>query len=93
MDRAKYLSLINPAIVLVVKKSQDYDNGGADDLHEYFPFDDKSYVQMLHMKAKRLVSLTKQTAPPNFESAKDSVLDLINYAVFYLDYLDRKDKL
>jgi hypothetical protein len=89
MDRARYLQLLEPALKLTVTKTQDYDNGGKDDLHVYFPFLDKSYVQMLHMKTQRLVSLTKQAKQPNHESVKDSVLDLINYAVFYLDYLDQ----
>lgn len=91
MDRKRYLELIEPALATVVKKHQDYNTN--QQLADYFPFGDKSYVQMLHVKAKRLVSLASSDIPPNFESARDSVLDLINYAVFYLDHLDNKDKI
>lgn len=87
MDRATYLKLIDPAVVLVIRKHKDYNSGG-DDLHGYFPFGDKSYVQMLHTKARRLVSLAQQDSTPNFESVQDTVLDLINYAVFYLEYME-----
>ena len=86
MDRQKYLELINPAIVLVVKKHEDYNKGL--ELEEYFPFGDMSYVQMIHVKQCRLLSLVGTNTKENFESKKDSVLDLINYCVFYLAYLE-----
>ena len=88
MDLNRYMALIQPAMETVVKKHQDYNS--AVTLEQYFPFGDKSYVQMLHVKTLRLVSLA-DNPKPNFESAKDSVLDLINYAVFYLDHLQRKE--
>ena len=86
MDRQKYLELINPAIVLVTKKHEDYNKGLA--LEDYFPFGDASYVQMIHVKQCRLLSLVRTESKENFESKKDSVLDLINYCVFYLAYLE-----
>lgn len=91
MDRARYLDLINPAIALVIKKHQDYNKGL--ELSQYFPFHDASYVQMLHVKQCRLLSLVATNTRENFESKKDTVLDLINYAVFYLDYLDKLGEL
>lgn len=89
MDRQRYLDLINPAIVLVQKKHEDYNKGLQ--LAEYFPFGDASYVQMLHVKQCRLLSLVSTDSMENFESKKDTVLDLINYAVFYLAYLEAHD--
>ena len=91
MDRSKYLELINPAIVLVQKKHQDYNKGL--ELDQYFPFGDASYVQMLHVKQCRLLSLVSTNTTENFESKKDTILDLINYAVFYLAYLDNLEKI
>lgn len=91
MDRARYLELIGPAIVLVLKKHQDYSKGL--ELEQYFPFGDASYVQMLHVKQCRLLSLVSTNTTENFESKKDTVLDLINYAVFYLAYLDNLEKI
>lgn len=91
MDRARYLELINPAIVLVLKKHEDYNKGMK--LEDYFPFGDASYVQMLHVKQCRLLSLVSTDTAENFESRKDTVLDLINYAVFYLAYLDNLEKI
>lgn len=89
MNRAQYLKLLEPAIRLQELKSQDYN--GERSVHDYFPFGDKSYVQMLHVKAQRLVHLTAGGAPV-FESVKDSVHDLINYAVFYLEFLEIEEK-
>lgn len=89
MNRAQYLKLLEPAIRLQELKSQDYN--GERSVHDYFPFGDKSYVQMLHVKSQRLVHLTAGGAPV-FESVKDSVHDLINYAVFYLEYLEIEEK-
>ena len=88
MDSEKYLRLIAPAARLTISKGEDYNNKGEDNLHLYFPFEDKSYVQMLHMKSRRLVSLAKQTGEPVHEKKVDNVLDLINYAVFYLEFLE-----
>jgi len=84
MDKNTYLNLIQPAIDMVVKKHQDYNTGIS--LEDYFPFQDASYVQMLHVKTLRLRSLAR-TGKPNYESALDSVYDLINYAVFYAKFL------
>ena len=42
---------------------------------------------MLHMKVLRMRSLLDKAAPPNHDTLLDSVYDLINYAVFYLEYL------
>ena len=85
MNSDEYLILIRPAIDLVALKGQDYNTGPK--LEQYFPFGDKSYIQMIHLKALRLVSLADRPVP-NFDGTKDSVLDLINYCVFYLDYLE-----
>ena len=90
MNKMQYLELIQPAIDIVAKKHEDYNSGL--ELSSYFPFGEISYVQMLHVKSQRLVSLTSKSlneidTPPNYESVKDTVLDMINYCVFYLAYL------
>lgn len=79
------------AALLCIKKSQDY-NPGQNDPHKvdrtaYFPFGATSYAQMLHTKSQRFNSLVqKQQAAiqPNFEGLRDTALDIINYAGFYL---------
>lgn len=87
MDSRKYDSLIAKAKSLVVDKAKDYQSSEVK-LQDYFPFGDKSYVQMMHVKTLRLRSLVEKEDEPNFESVKDSVLDLINYSVFYLQHLE-----
>jgi hypothetical protein len=89
MNRQDYLDLINPAARLVESKGEDY-NANGPTLRMYFPFRDVSYIQMIHLKALRLVSLSGNPKP-NHESVKDTVYDLINYAVFYLDFLEHPD--
>ena len=91
MDRQTYLKLIEPAVALVARKGEDY-NANTIQLAEYFPFKDKSYQQMLHMKVLRMRSLLDKGSAPNFDSMLDSVYDLLNYAVFYLEYLESLPK-
>ncbi len=89
MDKKQYLDLIQPAIAIVVKKHEDYGNESLG-LHSYFPHGIPSYTQMIHIKSQRLVALSYAEGEPNFESVKDNLFDLINYAVFMLDYLDQE---
>lgn len=89
MNRAKYLELLNNAIELVAKKDQDYNSKVK--LEEYFPFGDISYVQMMHVKLLRIRNLLESGQAPNYEGIKDSVYDLINYAVFYLEHMEKID--
>jgi len=87
MQSDEYLKLIRPALEIVAKKAEDYNAGPT--LEQYFPFGEVSYVQMIHLKALRLVSLVDQQTP-NFEGTQDTVLDLINYCVFFLAYLETR---
>jgi hypothetical protein len=87
MNKFRYLNLIEPAVKLVVRKGEDYNDKTS--LHQYFPFKDKSYIQMIHLKALRLVSLA-DNPKPNFDSTLDTLYDLLNYTVFYLDYLENQ---
>jgi hypothetical protein len=100
MTEEEFLAVVKPVAELVGKKSQDYGTaleeveGWIIRMDEYFPFEHRSYVQMIWTKALRLLSLTKtgQTRKPNFEGIEDTVNDMIAYLVFYRDYLNRKKK-
>ena len=83
--------ILAEAAILLRKKSMDYNNDPNPDpaRREYFPFGHHSYLHMLHTKFERLKAVClSDEANPNFESARDSCLDLINYAAFYAAYLD-----
>ena len=83
---------IAQAVLLCIKKSQDYNHGKDQNPHDvdrssYFPFGAVSYAQMLHTKAQRFNSLVQKELDgkePNFEGLRDTALDIINYAGFYL---------
>lgn len=88
------------AQLLVLKKSADYNNTGSNkgaastfkaSRDDYFPFGLKSYAQMIHTKSQRLISLSNKDGSSNFESARDTMLDLINYASFGADWLHRDE--
>lgn len=82
------------AALLCAKKSLDYNrtqNGHAIDIHNidrsnYFPFGPVSYAQMLHTKSQRFNSLIYAGVnhTPQFEGLKDTALDIINYAGFFI---------
>lgn len=85
------------AALLCIWKSADYNQGSqAQDPHTidrtaYFPFGMFSYAQMLHTKAQRFNSLVLKTSrggAPNFEGLRDTALDIINYAGFYIVAVD-----
>lgn len=100
VEKGKEISgcaILHPAFAaaqnVLNKKSDDY---GAQDnsKRQYFPFDDESYATMMHTKMERIMNLIhkKRTGrPTNFESLKDSVGDLINYAAFYWSFLDETE--
>ena len=69
------------------KKGQDYNCNI--ELKEYFPFGQISYTQMIHLKATRLRSLTKKESEPNYDALRDTLVDLINYAIFNIEAIDR----
>lgn len=92
MTEEEYLRTIMPAIKIVVRKSQDYNSNVQ--VSEYFPFGELSYIHMLNLKVTRLRNLAQndtQDQKVNFESMYDTALDLINYAVYYLKYLQEQN--
>lgn len=90
--RGGHPAALAKAALLCIEKSQDYNHGQpldpcAIDRSAYFPFGTVSYAQMLHTKSDRFVSLTKKVlegGQPNFEGLRDTALDIINYAGFFL---------
>jgi len=78
---------------LRMKKGQDYNVGGPT-IPDYFPFGHKSYAQMVHVKSLRVQSLLAVEdagRTPNFEGLRDTLMDILNYATFYIEALDRGD--
>jgi hypothetical protein len=80
MNLAQYDAVAKEARDLFIAKNKDY-NGGVT-LESFFPFGMKSYVQMLHVKTHRLVSLAQSQNTVQFEPVRDTMLDLINYCTF-----------
>lgn len=96
--RGGHPGAVAEAAILCAKKSQDYNVGKGADIHKvdrsnYFPLGLTSYAQMIHTKSERLLSLVRKGADGAiFESARDTCLDLINYAGFAADYLQKEVK-
>lgn len=88
--RGGHPAALAKAALLSIKKSEDYSNGkGADpakiDRSNYFPFGAISYAQMIHVKSQRFVTLApKPEGSAVYEGLRDTALDLINYAGFFL---------
>jgi len=95
------LDQVHPVLLecaeLLVKKSQDYGSSMTDySKTTYMPFGHHSYIHMLHTKMGRIRSVAgvdrDRKQDVNFESLRDSVLDLINYAAFYGAWLQESEK-
>lgn len=88
---AKMSPVFSEVTKIAIKKSQDYNNGQGQPTSRaiYFPFGLLSYAQMLHTKSQRLNSLAQQNKAPNNESVRDTLLDMINYATFAVEAIDK----
>lgn len=88
---AKMSPVFKEVTEIAIKKSQDYNNGNSQPTSRaaYFPFGLLSYAQMLHTKSQRLNSLAQQDKAPNNESVRDTLLDMINYATFAVEAIDK----
>lgn len=82
------LSALLEAYLLQAQKAQDYQAGT--DRDNYFPLGLPSFATMINIKALRLVSLAAKQSDPSFEPVRDTALDLINYASFLVEWLDRR---
>lgn len=98
-DRGGHPGALAEAGLLAIKKAKDYNHGQVDihkiDRSSYFPFGWMSFVQMLHTKVQRLVSLAEKErtgGSSSFESMEDTCLDLINYAGFAVAWAKEKRK-
>ena len=97
--RGGHPGAIAKAVLLCVKKSLDY-NPEQTDIHtidrtSYFPFGTPSYAQMISTKSQRFVALTHKllaNQDTNFEGLDDTALDIINYAGFYLAWVEGGSK-
>jgi hypothetical protein len=93
-ERGGHPAALADAALLCARKSQDYNVGmGNDDMHTvdrsaYFPLGVASHAQMIHTKSLRFISLTKKLMAgggmAEFEGLRDTALDIINYAGFFV---------
>jgi len=90
---AKPHDVLAEARNIQIEKNQDYQNDVSTvELADYFPRGVVSLADVLHVKTLRIravIDVAQATGEdPKFESLRDSLLDLINYASFTVAYLD-----
>ena len=98
-DRGGHPGALAEAALLCIRKSSDY-NGVNPDPHKvdrsnYFPFGIMSYGHMIHTKSQRFISLCEARIsgrPVNFEGLRDTALDLINYAGFFVSSTESSEE-
>lgn len=92
-SRGGHPGALAEAALLCIRKSQDYNQGSLNmdphkvDRTSYFPFGTVSYAQMIHTKSQRFNSLTLKEMKgqdANFEGLRDTALDIINFAGFFI---------
>jgi hypothetical protein len=98
LEHLTLLYRVSPQLIQVTRlsilKSEDYNSDTNRD--DYFPFGDESYCQMVWTKAGRAKNLVKKAMrgkPVLFEGIRDTLRDIINYATYWLEWLDRNDGL
>lgn len=85
-DRKLVISPAFKAATDLRKSKSDYG-----DIISYFPYDEKSFCHEIYKKARRLMIMARNEIEPNYESVQDNLLDLINYASYYWEYLEGGD--
>lgn len=81
--------VLREVTLLRARKGRDYNT--VVDLRDYFPDGHASYRQMVHVKSTRaraLVGLMELGLTANFEGLRDTLLDLINYSVYWVEAVD-----
>lgn len=73
---------------LLQAKGADY-NRGSVKRDDYYLYGRKSLMTMVHTKYLRLRSLCEAEDKENFESLRDTLVDLINYGAIWADWEDR----
>lgn len=86
------VKVLQEAIELQNLKGRDY-NGATTSVQQadYYPRGVWSILDIVNAKYLRMVSVLEQMEQgnaPNFESVRDSALDLINYTSFLAAYMD-----
>jgi predicted HAD superfamily Cof-like phosphohydrolase len=81
-----------------LRRTRDDYNQTEEGLQGYFPFGHMSYSQMVHVKATRLKSLMNAEVTPGeaveFDAKlRDTLLDVINYSTYWVEAIDRGDRL
>jgi len=79
--------VLKEAMELQKKKSKDYNNGPVKHI-DYYPYGMMSISQMIIGKTLRLRSLVDTGNTPEYESVRDTLIDLINYASFGVSFID-----
>lgn len=86
--------ILQEALLIQDKKARDYQNGVSDvQQADYYPRGCRTIHEIMHGKMLRMKSIldTAESSgeyEPNFESLRDSAIDLINYASFFAAYID-----
>jgi len=87
--RDPYYEVGLACLCLRQERGADYGREGIT-VRDYFPFGDASYCQMVWLKIMRLRSLVA-SGEEEREKIKDSVLDAINYLMFWgQDLIDKE---
>jgi len=87
------IEVLKGSIELLEKKSRDYQNPNSTVLQaDYYIHGCLTIYDIMHAKMLRIKSVMEAMESdgytPNFESLKDSAIDLINYSSFFVSYLE-----
>ena len=82
-----YKKIIEEKLLKIFKERCNEYNAFGIPLQSYFPFGDFSYVHEIYKKTLRLLNLVNMPRK-DYGKIVDSLVDLANYAIFYLMTLE-----
>lgn len=98
MTKITAIDVLTEAAALKKLKSEDYQSSKWEE-KDYFPFDEISYIHMIHTKYLRMRNIVEgEHVSPNFEALEDTLVDMCVYSAMFAAFIinkkqEKKDKL
>lgn len=88
-EERRAIEVLNECADLMRRKSAVYNRSGVRQA-EYYPNGVRDLWVLMHQKMTRIKSILSEDGPNDFESISDSLMDLINYSAFAVEFIENR---